>query len=130
MTTQQTFRVVIKEIPGDDDSFLVSPFPAIRDSIVRSYRIVAKDQISKMEKTGEKWTSMGRSFDVVDITIKEDATVPLSVVLSEISDEKVVEPKTNDSVEVALRSVQLNGGKGGIYVMGSCESCWCDSIWC
>lgn len=73
---------------------------------------------------------MGRTFPVVDMTIKDDANVPLWSVLAELGDEKVVEPRTQDTVEVAWKSTQVNGGKGGIYVMGSCESCWCDNVWC
>ncbi|WP_170294019.1 hypothetical protein [Paracoccus limosus] len=125
-----TFRVIIKAIPGTEDQFLISPYPQVADSAVRSYRIVAKSQVEKIEETGDRWTSMGRTFPIVDLTVKADATVSLASVLNELTDEKIVEPKTPETLEVATRATMLNGGKGGIYVMGSCESCWCDNVWC
>lgn len=128
--SKNTFRVIIKDIPGADDEFLISPYPQVVDSAVRSYRIIAKSQVEKIEETGDRWTSMGRTFPVVDLTVKADATVSLASVLNELTDEKIVEPRTPETIEVATRATQLNGGQGGIYVMGSCESCWCDNVWC
>jgi hypothetical protein len=77
MALQSKFRVIIKEIPGDASAFLVAPYPQVVQSAVRPYRIVPKNQIAQIDQTGDEWTSMGRTFPIVDITIRDDATVPL-----------------------------------------------------
>ena len=124
------FRVILKAIPGDDSAYLVACYPQVVESIVRPYRIVSKSQIANIQDTGSQWTSMGRSFPIVDITIRDDATVSLQSVLTDMRDEKVVEPRTKETIDVAWKATQVHAGRGGIFVMGSCESCWCDNVWC
>jgi len=123
------FRVIVKPIPGNDLEVLIAPFPQVKDSVVRSYRKISLDQIDEITDTGEIWSSMGRSFKVVDLRVKTGATVPLTQVLADMIDEKFVEPKTKSTLQVAWQEVSTHP-KGGIYVMGSCESCWCDALFC
>lgn len=127
---QAKFRVILKSLPNDPNSYLIAPYPLVAESTVRPYRLVEKSQVESIEETGSNWESMGRSFPIVDISIRDDTMVPLRSVLTDMADEKIVEPRTRETIEVATKATQLHGGRGGIYVMGSCESCWCDNVWC
>jgi hypothetical protein len=123
------FRVILKPIPGNDKEVLISPFPQVRDSRVRTYKKLNYDDIAEVKETGEVYSSMGRSFVIADIVLKETSLVPLTDVIASMFDEKVVEPRTSDTWKVSWDEGQQQP-KGGIYVMGSCESCWCDNVWC
>jgi hypothetical protein len=124
----ETFTVILKKIAENEDELLIAPYPKVKDSPVRPYRKIRYDQIEIVEQMG-KWESAGRAFPIVAIRIKDEEVVSLKQIVGEMFDEKIVEPKTRESIAVAWNAIEPNR-KGGIYVMGSCESCWCDNLWC